>query len=237
MPSRRNAVALVDCGECGRHVADSAEHCPNCGAARTKRWKTSDIIAAVVAALGILGFAFGLRQYWISENWKKREFVATQLKEFHSDKLNEAFLLILDYDPATRIELYPDKKEQNEKYADVSFNDLVAAISGPKPGTAAVEVRKIFEHFLQSLSRFNYYMAYDAIDPKELCQEFEYPVAVLTARQDVKEAKAEEGIDLTRLTGALEKYFRRWPHAYVDNFLKQINQSCPNERLMGGQSR
>ena len=229
-------MALVDCPECGRHIAESADHCPNCGATRTKRWKASDIIAAVVAAFGIAGFAVGLYQYSISENWKKREFVATQLKEFHSYKLNEAFLLILDY-PATRVELYPDKKDQNEKYADVSFDDLVAAISGPKRGTAAFEVRKIFEHFLQSLSRFNYYMAYDAIDPKELCQEFEYPVAVLTVRQDVKEAKIKEEVDLTRLSDALQEYFDRWPNAYVNNFLKEINQSCPNARLMERQAR
>ena len=101
-------MALVKCEHCGEQIAGNAEHCPKCGGIYTRKgWKRSDIISAIQAtisgisaiiALGVLTYYFS--QYRTTENWKKREFVATQIKEFHSDKINEAVLLMLDYDPA-----------------------------------------------------------------------------------------------------------------------------------------
>ena len=179
-------MALVKCEHCGEQIAGNAEHCPKCGGIYTRKgWKRSDIISAIQAtisgisaiiALGVLTYYFS--QYRTTENWKKREFVATQIKEFHSDKINEAVLLMLDYDPA-RIELFPDRKEIGDRYVDVSFETLVAAVNKEKKYTEIeFEVRKFFEHFLNSLSRFNYYISYDAIHPAELCTELGYPIGI-----------------------------------------------------------
>jgi hypothetical protein len=53
-------------------------------------------------------FLFGILQYRSSENWKRSEFVAAQIKEFNSHKINHAVLLMMDYDPA-HVELFPEK--------------------------------------------------------------------------------------------------------------------------------
>jgi hypothetical protein len=71
-------------------------------------WEKSDVIAAASAVCAIAVFAFGIWQYRSSENWKRSEFVAAQIKEFNSDKINHAVLLMMDYDPA-RVELFPEK--------------------------------------------------------------------------------------------------------------------------------
>jgi hypothetical protein len=71
-------------------------------------WEKSDIIAAASAACAIAVFAFGIWQYRSSENWKRSEFVAAQINEFNSDKINNAVLLMMDCDPA-HVELFPEK--------------------------------------------------------------------------------------------------------------------------------
>src|SRR5260370_4963130 len=89
-------------------------------------WEKTDLIAGVSAGCAIAVFGFGIWQYWSTEKWKKSEFVATQIKEFHSDKINEAVMLMMDYDPV-RIELFPDK--WLGKHVDVRFSMLVNAIN------------------------------------------------------------------------------------------------------------
>jgi hypothetical protein len=94
-------------------------------------WEKSDVIAAASAACAIAVFAFGIWQYRSSENWKRSEFVAAQIKEFNSDKINHAVLLMMDYEPA-HVELFPDKPNLADRYVDVNFDTLIKAIREEK---------------------------------------------------------------------------------------------------------
>jgi hypothetical protein len=55
------------------------------------------------AACAIAVFLFGILQYRSSENWKRSEFVAAQIKECNSHKINHAVLLMMDYDRVARL--------------------------------------------------------------------------------------------------------------------------------------
>jgi hypothetical protein len=90
-------------------------------------WEKSDIIAAASAACGIAVFALGIWQYRSSENWQRSEFVAGQIKEFNSDKINNAVLRMMDYDPA-HVELFPEKTKSEDRYVDVQLSMLVKAV-------------------------------------------------------------------------------------------------------------
>lgn len=142
----------------------------------------SDIIAALSAVGAVIGFGWGIKRYFSSENWKRSEFVAAQIKEFHSDKINEAVLRMMDYDPA-RIELFPDKPNE-AKYVNVSLDTLINAINKEDDLIdIELEIREYFEHFLICLSRLNYFMDRGAIKLKELCADFSYIVDVMTGKE------------------------------------------------------
>jgi hypothetical protein len=58
--------------------------------------KTADIISAASAFVAILVFGFGVYEYYSSERWKRAEFVSAQIKDFQSDKINQAVLRMMD---------------------------------------------------------------------------------------------------------------------------------------------
>jgi RNA polymerase subunit RPABC4/transcription elongation factor Spt4 len=227
-------VALETCPECERLIANSAEHCPNCGASMGgKGWKKSEIISAVSAIIAaasafcaFLILGIGVIQYKSSENWKERELVATQIKEFHADKINAAVMIMADYDPAC-IELFPHKKEVEDRYVEVDFETIIRSFEKEKDfSEIEFEVRKYFEHFLQSLSRFDYYVLFGTIKPGDLC-EFGYVVGIMKGNDNIRKMKLKNGgLDIAPFAKAVDDYLNRWEYWAVKDFLKRISDAC-----------
>jgi hypothetical protein len=192
-------------------------------------WEKSDLIAAISAACAIAVFAFGIWQYRSSENWKRSEFVAAQIKDFNSDKINQAVLTMMDYDPA-HIELFPDKSRVEDRYEDVNFTTLVKSIneedfSEDKAGRLEFQVRQYFEHFITSLARINYFVVSGAIEPEELCADFGYYVDLMTG--DAREMKLKNtGLDIAPFTEAIRAYLTRWQDIDITKFMKKIHKAC-----------
>jgi hypothetical protein len=188
-------------------------------------WEKSDVIAAASAACAIAVFLFGILQYRASENWKRSEFVAAQIKEFNSDKINRAVLLMMDYDPA-RVELFPDKANAKDRYVDVKFGMLVNAVGQEKNfSDAEFQIRIYFEDFLKSLARFNYFLDSSAIEPQELCADFAYPVELMTGT--AREMKLKNtGDDIEPFSKAVHNYLARWEYTDITNFLQKIQKAC-----------
>jgi hypothetical protein len=87
-----------------------------------RNWAKSDVIAAHSAACAIAVFLCGILQYRSSENWKRGEFVAAQIKEFNADKINAAVLQMMDYDPA-HVEWFPGRGHMQTVRCIFSFSD------------------------------------------------------------------------------------------------------------------
>ena len=188
-------------------------------------WEKSDIISAASAACAIFVFGFGIWQYRSSENWKRSEFVASQIKEFGTDKVNQAVLLMMDYE-GVRIELFPDRPNADDRFVEVGLAMLVESLNRESHlPPNEFQIRQYFEHFLTSLSRFNYFLESGAIEPNELCADFGYPVELMTG--DARDMKLKNvGIDIAPFSKALNDYLTRWDYVYVQNFLKKIQKAC-----------
>jgi len=92
------------------------------------RWKKSEAISLLSVICAALVFGFGIWQYRASENWKRSEFVANQIKEFNSDRINQMVLLMMDYDEVT-VELFPNKSKVEDRNVDVTLEMAVNAIN------------------------------------------------------------------------------------------------------------
>lgn len=111
-------MGLTICADCGTAISNSAAASPGCGAQVKKRWHTSDKIAVVAVVISVLTLTLGVGGGWVAykqfsvanatlqtqDNWKRRESVLAQIKEFYADAIDDNVLTMLDYDPA-RVEL------------------------------------------------------------------------------------------------------------------------------------
>jgi hypothetical protein len=190
-----------------------------------RNWSKSDVIAALSAVCGIAVFLFGILQYRSSENWQRSEFVAAQIKEFNTDKINTAVLEMMDYDPA-HVELYPENSSAKDRYVDVTLPMLVKAVGQEKEfSDAEFRVRIFFEHYLKSLSRFNYLLTSGAIGPEELCADFAYPVELMTGT--AREMKLRNtGDDIAPFAKAVHDYLVYWGYSDITNFEQKIHKAC-----------
>jgi hypothetical protein len=189
------------------------------------QWQKSDVVGAMSAVCTVAVFMFGIWQYQGSENWKRSEFVAAQIKDFNSDKINQSVLLMMDYDPA-RVELFPDREKAEDRYVNIDFATLVRSIDKEVGvGDKEYQVRLYFEHFLTSMSRFNYFLASGAIEPKELCADFGYPVDLMTgAARDMK--LRNTGVDIAPFSNAVSGYLKRWQNTDIADFMRRIQKAC-----------
>jgi hypothetical protein len=201
------------------------------------KWETSDRIAAVSAACAILVLLFGVLQYRSSEKWKRSDFVATQIKEFNSDRINSSFLRMLDYNPA-RVELFPNKSDFEERYVEVYFDTLTSAINQSIKkdqdfDEVDFEVLQYFEHFMKSLSRFDYFLRSGAIEAHELCADLGYVAGLMNG--DAREMKFENtGLDIAPFAIAVRNYIKNWENNDVAHLIQELRVACQYRVSRGG---
>jgi hypothetical protein len=70
-------------------------------------------------------------------------------------------------------------------------------------------------------------MKFEAIKPEELCADFAYPVALMSAQRDVSEQKLKNNQeDITRLAKAINIYAQNWNDDSLHHFMNIINETC-----------
>ena len=132
---------------------------------------------------------------------------------------------MMDYDPA-HIELFPDKANVNDRYVDVHFEMLVKAIGQELKFTEAeFQIRIYFEYFLTALSRFNYFLNSGAIEPQELCADFDYPIELMTGTARDMKLK-NTGVDIKPFVKAVSDYLTRWEYTDITSFEQKIHKAC-----------
>lgn len=230
-------MSIVPCSDCGELISSSAAMCPKCGAnlgATQTKWKSSEWISMIgtvisfsTLVLGAVGAYVAYHEFILSDNWKRREFVSAQIKDFYSDKVNGNVLALLDYNPAT-VELYPNKEKAADRVKSVYFKDLVSAIRDEDNLVGdRLLIRQQFEHFLQSLARFDYLSRYDAVRLDELCSDLEYPVSLLAGDPHAQEMKQKNsGIDILPLATAMRDYIARWNNVGIRRFMTSLSRAC-----------
>ena len=188
-------------------------------------WKIADRISAMSTICAVLVFLFGIYEYKSSENWKRSEFVAEQIKEFNSDKINQSVLLLMDYDPV-RMDLFPDKPNLKNRYVDVGLETLVTAISKDNNfSSVELQIREYFEHLMIWLRRFDYFIVSGAIEPKELCADFGYPIDLMNGSARDLNYK-NTGIDIATFSKGVQEYLTRWQETEILHFMQKIHKAC-----------
>jgi hypothetical protein len=229
---------MKPCPDCSAHVASTASICPNCGAdlnSSQGKWKTADKIAigslcvsAITLVLTILGAIIAYTEFKAQDDWKRREFVYEQIKEFYADKINDNVLTMLDYNLA-EVNLYPNASDPSKRIVLVKFTDFVTAISadGDKLSGESMALKEQFEHFLKSISRFSTLQLYGVVPAAELCGEFQYPLSLLAGDPRLVMVKKQSSkMEIEPLARAVAEYFQTWDIKDVPRFIKEMGRAC-----------
>jgi hypothetical protein len=141
-------------------------------------WKPDDLVKALAFFGAALAFIVGLVQYRRAQQWKRAEWVAQEMKGLFGDPLVQAALLMIDWG-SRRIPLYPDRKEESERYVPLT-NEAVAKalmIHDDRPdGFSDLEanIRAAFDKALDGFERFHAYVDTGLVELSDLRPYLKY---------------------------------------------------------------
>ena len=124
-------------------------------------WTVDNVLKALALAGAVGAFVVSLLQYRKTQQWKRAEWVAQEMKTFLAEPMVQAALQMTDY-PDRRILLFPHQEKVEDRYVDVT-DDLVKEALRPyderKPFSKIdVTIRDAFDSFLDGLERLNSYV-------------------------------------------------------------------------------
>ena len=147
-------------------------------------WKPDDILKTIALFGAALAFVVGLAQYRRAQHWKRAEWVAQEMKSFLGDPIVQAVFLMFDWG-SRRIALYPDRKEESDRYVLLT-NEIVAAAlmsHDDRPGFSQLEadIRAAFDRALDGLERFHSYVDTGLVELRDLRPYLKYWAVSLCA--------------------------------------------------------
>jgi len=130
--------------------------------------------AKIVGALG--AFGFGTYQYIRTQKWKRREFIAAQIKDFEADKQIQVVLTVLDW--SDRRVAVPSKLEDKPLVVFISESLLCTSLL-PHSSTCGYSpeeslIRDCFDRFLDGLDRLQTFIEAKLISIDELRPYIDY---------------------------------------------------------------
>jgi hypothetical protein len=130
--------------------------------------------AKIVGALG--AFGFGTYQYVRTQKWKRREFIAAQIKDLEADKQIQVVLTILDW--SDRLVAIPSQLEDRPPIVFISESLLCASLlphsSTGSYSTEEALIRDCFDRFLDGLDRLQTFIVAELISIDELRPYIDY---------------------------------------------------------------
>lgn len=138
--------------------------------------------AKIVGAVVVFGI--GLWQYAKAQKWKRREFIATQMKEFESDEKIQLAMTMLDWND--RVLYFPS--EASDKPIAVKVDDALIC-SALLPHQLARRyskeeelIRDCFDRFLDMLVRLWNFVDAGLINTDELRPYIQYWIKLISTR-------------------------------------------------------
>ena len=141
-------------------------------------WKPDDFLKAILFLGAAIAFIVGLAQYRRAQHWKRVEWVAQEMKGLFGDPIVQAALLMFDWG-SRRIPLYPDRKEDSDRYVSMT-NEVVAnalMIHDDRPdGFSQLEadIRAAFDKALDGFERFHSYVDTGLVELSDLRPYLKY---------------------------------------------------------------
>jgi hypothetical protein len=169
-------------------------------------WKPDDLLKMLVLLGAALAFLIGLFQYRRAQHWKRVEWVAQEMKNLFGDPVVQAAMLMFDWG-SRRIPLYPDRKEENERYVRLT-NEIVAdalQLHDDRPNGFSdqeADIRAAFDQFLDGLERFHSYVATGLVELGDLRPYLKYWAVSLCRPRSARPKEHR----LVRLTAYMKRY-------------------------------
>lgn len=89
---------------------------------------TLNLLLTIIGGIGGLYlFIVGLNRYSKDQQWRRNEFVASEIKEFTSDKIAKNAMSMIDWGERY-IELYPDEEKKEDRFEKVDRKLLKSAL-------------------------------------------------------------------------------------------------------------
>lgn len=140
-------------------------------------------LKAIGGITAIVLFFIGLRRYTKEQKWKRKEFVAKEIKEFHENKMNRNAMLMLDWD--TRgIELYPEHPDYEKRNVLIGRKELAKALLPHHNLTFRFNqdeaiIRDTFDNFLSTLTRFEHFIETGIVSLEDFRPYLRYWISVI----------------------------------------------------------
>jgi hypothetical protein len=130
----------------------------------------------VKIAGALIAFFIGLSQYRKAQRWKRREFIAAQIKEFESDSKIQAVFTMLDW--KDRYVQLPSNKTGKDEPVIVTDPILARALLPHSPRSLfhdyEASIRDCFDRFFDALDRLQVFVDSKLISKEELFPYIEY---------------------------------------------------------------
>lgn len=143
-------------------------------------------------SITFLLFIKGVYEYTKAQQWKKAEFVASEIKAFYSDFDIKRALMMLDWN-SNELDLKPNEMEGKQK---LHFDDVLitSALHTHKvrPAFSAEEVliKGVFDTFFDRLIMFDNYIETGLIATKDIKPYLIYWIKILADNQNHRKSNA-----------------------------------------------
>jgi len=126
-------------------------------------------IGLVGVTVGVITAIRGLVEYDRAQRWKRGEFLASEMKAFHSNPSIRKALSILDWSDR-KVELFPDRPDPEARYVLVDDALLESALtpSSKLYSDEEIAIRDLFIELLDALERFEDFIAAGLITARQL---------------------------------------------------------------------
>ena len=134
---------------------------------------------------GVIVFAIGFYQYRHGQKWKRREFVASQIKDFEADPKIRLAMTMLDWND--RVLYFP--AEGGTKFISIRVNEplLRSALLPHEDANGyfknEVIIRECFDDFLDMLVRLSAFVEAKLIRTEELRPYLEYWITLISGKK------------------------------------------------------
>lgn len=122
-----------------------------------------DLLVKIIGgAIGLILFFIGFKRYKKEQTWKRKEFVAKEIKELHQDKISVNAMLMLDWSYRT-IELFSEHPDYEKRSVLVDRKTLEKALIPHRKRKKnftkeEIAIRDTFDHFFINLTKFEHFI-------------------------------------------------------------------------------
>src|SRR5260370_999282 len=209
------------------------------GQASTFMYFMSEIVKAIGVFVGIPAVVLGIWTYirgveqnersikdqQLAQTWRRKEFVAHNVKKFMSSRSAKLCMQVLDY-TERRVELFPEEKCRDKRYVKVDRRLLGASlmwhdIKGRSGfGPPLVAIRDAFDEFFEALSQSDVMVDAALIEHDDLRPHLSYWLDLIS-RGHLLAPGLERRVDVQRV---MRVYISKYHFDGVANLCRHLSK-------------